>query len=176
MKIEELEKLLQVVADTGVQSLEYEENGVKISIQGRRTETVQVMPALPTVQATAGMEAVHSMQPAAMPYGATAPMPFAGDAMPVQSGTEEKGTTANADTDEIQSPLVGVFYAAPAEDAEPFVKVGDTVHAGQTIAIVEAMKLMNEIEAETDGVIKEVLVKNAQAVEFGQPLFRILPA
>ena len=71
------------------------------------------------------------------------------------------------------SPLVGTFYIAPAEDAEPFVKVGDTVKKGQVVAIVEAMKLMNEIESEVDGVIAEVLVKNGEMVDYGKPLFRV---
>ena len=70
-------------------------------------------------------------------------------------------------------PLVGTFYTAPAEDAEPFVKVGDTVKKGQVVAIVEAMKLMNEIESEVDGVIAEVLVKNGEMVDYGKPLFRV---
>lgn len=73
----------------------------------------------------------------------------------------------------ITSLLVGTFYAAPSEDAEPFVRVGDTVTKGQTLAIVEAMKLMNEIESEFDGVIAEIFVENGQAVEYGQPLFRL---
>ena len=73
----------------------------------------------------------------------------------------------------VESPLVGTFYAAPSEDAEPFVAVGDTVKKGQTLAIVEAMKLMNEIESDYDGTIAEIFVENGQAVEYGQPLFRI---
>lgn len=73
----------------------------------------------------------------------------------------------------VASPLVGTFYAAPEENADAFVHVGDTVKKGQVIAIVEAMKLMNEIEAECDGTVEEILVKNGQMVEFGQPLFRI---
>ena len=73
----------------------------------------------------------------------------------------------------ITCPLVGIFYAAPEEGAEAFVSVGDSVKKGQTLAIVEAMKLMNEIESEYDGVVTEVLVQNGQAVEFGQPLFKI---
>ncbi len=73
----------------------------------------------------------------------------------------------------VTCPLVGIFYAAPEEGAEPFVKVGDTVKKGQTLAIVEAMKLMNEIESEYDGVVTEVLAENGKAVEFGQPLFKI---
>ena len=73
----------------------------------------------------------------------------------------------------VTSPLVGTFYAAPSEDADPYVKVGDTVKKGQVLAIVEAMKLMNEIESEYDGTVEEILVENAQGVEYGQPLFRI---
>lgn len=72
----------------------------------------------------------------------------------------------------IESPMVGTFYAAPSEDAAPFVQVGDLVRKGQTVAIVEAMKLMNEIEAECDGIVEEILVKNEQLVEYGQPLIR----
>ncbi|KSV58381.1 acetyl-CoA carboxylase biotin carboxyl carrier protein [Acetivibrio ethanolgignens] len=74
----------------------------------------------------------------------------------------------------ISSPLVGTFYAAPAEDAEAFVKTGDVVKKGQVLAIVEAMKLMNEIESEYDGTVAEILVENGQMVEYGQPLFRIV--
>ena len=74
---------------------------------------------------------------------------------------------------EIKSPLVGVFYVAPSEDAEPFVSVGDRVKKGQVVGIVEAMKLMNEITSDCDGVIREVCADNAQAVEYGQPLFRV---
>lgn len=74
---------------------------------------------------------------------------------------------------EITSPMVGVFYAAPAEDADPYVRVGDRVTKGQTLCIVEAMKLMNEIVAETDGQIVEICAQNGQVVDFGCPLFRL---
>ena len=73
----------------------------------------------------------------------------------------------------IESPLVGTFYAAPDEEAEPFVRVGDVVRKGQTLAIIEAMKLMNEIESDYDGTIAEIYVSNGQTVEYGQELFRI---
>ena len=82
-------------------------------------------------------------------------------------------SAANEDLIEISSPLVGVFYAAPAEDADPYVQVGDRVKKGQTLCIVEAMKLMNEIVAETDGQIVEICAQNGQVVDFGCPLFRI---
>ena len=74
----------------------------------------------------------------------------------------------------IKSPLVGRFYVAPAEDADAFVAVGDSVKKGQVVAIVEAMKLMNDIESEYEGVVAEVLVNNGETVEYGQPLFRIV--
>jgi acetyl-CoA carboxylase biotin carboxyl carrier protein len=73
----------------------------------------------------------------------------------------------------VKSPMVGTFYAAPSPDADPYVQVGDIVHKGQTLCIIEAMKLMNEIEAEISGRIIEILVENAQPVEFDQPLFSI---
>jgi len=73
----------------------------------------------------------------------------------------------------VRSPMVGVFYAAPGADKEPYVAVGDTVHSGDTLCIVEAMKIMNEIMVERDGVITEICAQNKQVVEYGQPLFRI---
>lgn len=73
----------------------------------------------------------------------------------------------------IKSPLVGTFYAASSEGAEPFVKEGDVIKKGQTVAIVEAMKLMNDIESEYEGTVDEILVQNGQSVEYGQPLFRL---
>lgn len=84
--------------------------------------------------------------------------------------TEESKEEGNL----IKSPLVGRFYIAPAEDAQPFVMVGDSVKKGQVIAIVEAMKLMNDIESDFDGVVAEVFVQNGETVEYGQPLFRIV--
>lgn len=79
----------------------------------------------------------------------------------------------NKDYTSVTSALVGVFYAAPSEDAKPFVSVGDAVKKGQTLCIVEAMKLMNEITAEEDGIISDICVKNGQVVEYGTELFRI---
>ena len=116
--------------------------------------------AVPEIQmpvaAPAAKENVLSAAPAEVP------------AVPVEAAKEE-AVTGN----EVKSPLVGTFYVAPSEDAAPFVQVGDRVKKGQTLAIVEAMKLMNEIESEFDGVVKAVLVDNATMVEYGQPLFII---
>ena len=88
-------------------------------------------------------------------------------AAPTQTASEPK------DYISVKSPIVGVFYAAPAENASPYVSIGDTVTKGQTLCIVEAMKLMNEIPAEEEGVISEICVTNGQVVEYGTELFRI---
>ena len=87
-----------------------------------------------------------------------------------------QGTAESADdnnTKAVTSPLVGTFYSAPSPDAEPFVRVGDTVKKGQVVGIVEAMKLMNEIESEHDGVITEIVVNNGDMVEYGQTLIKV---
>jgi len=103
------------------------------------------------------------------PAAPAAPPPPAAEApaAPAPAPAEEAGATA------VKSPMVGTFYRAPAPDAEPYVQAGDTVEQGQTICIIEAMKLMNEIQAETSGRIVRILVENAQPVEFGQDLFLI---
>lgn len=82
----------------------------------------------------------------------------------------------SANHNQILSPMPGTFYAAPSPEAEPFVKAGDVVKKGQTLCIVEAMKIMNEIEAESNGVISEILIKNGDPVEYNQPLFKIKPS
>lgn len=82
-------------------------------------------------------------------------------------------TRENTDDISVKSPIVGVFYAAPAENAQPYVAIGDRVKKGQTLCIVEAMKLMNEVTAEDDGVITQICVTNGQVVEFGTELFRM---
>ena len=100
--------------------------------------------------------------------------PVAPAATPVASTPAPAATTPSAPTgDAILSPMVGTFYAAPSPDAAPFVKVGDTVKKGQVVAILEAMKIMNEIEAEFDCKILEVLVQDGQAIEYDMPLFSV---
>lgn len=101
--------------------------------------------------------------PATAPPAASAPVPV-----------EEAARPASTLKD-IRSPMVGTYYAAPEPGAEPYVKVGSRVSAGQTVCIIEAMKIMNEIEAEVSGVVREVCVEDAQAVEFGHVLFRVDP-
>ena len=89
------------------------------------------------------------------------------------SNDHEEAFQAESSGNIVKSPLVGTFYAAPSEDADPFVKIGDKVKRGQVLAIVEAMKLMNDIESDFDGEIAEIYVENGQPVEYGQPLFCI---
>lgn len=101
----------------------------------------------------------------AAPAAVNAPM-IRPEAAPVATGTGYSTTS-------FKSPMVGVFYAAPTEDAEPYVKVGDQIKKGDTLCIIEAMKLMNEVVAENDGVIEEICVQNGQFVEYGTELFRI---
>jgi len=94
--------------------------------------------------------------------------------VPEQKESAEAAAASSAeDYDTITSPMIGVFYQAPAENAEPFVKKGDRIRKGETLCIIEAMKLMNEVTAERDGVIKEICVQNGDTVEFGTPLFLI---
>jgi len=114
-----------------------------------------------------------SMRATAMETGAVIVMPMPGVTAPSVAAAPEAPPAPSGHV--IASPLVGTFYRTPSPDAPAFVEVGDMVETGQTVAIVEAMKVFNEIKAETSGRITRVLVKNAQAVEFDQPLFAVTP-
>ncbi len=115
--------------------------------------------------------------PAAAAPAYTAPSPAPAEAAaPVSAAPAagvETGLAAGEILESVTSPTVGIFYAAPAENAEPYVKAGDTVHKGDVLCIIEAMKLMNEVLAEKDGVIEAVCVQNGQVVEYGTELFKI---
>ncbi len=154
MEINEIMKLVQAVSEYGLTSFELEEGNMRISLK-REKEVVLANPLSGTAD---------KMFVSAAPAEASLP---AGN-----KETAQKPEDIGADQ-VVTSPLVGVFYAASSPDAEPFVKVGDTVKKGQVLGIIEAMKLMNEIESEMDGVVEAVLVKNEETVEYGQPLFRI---
>ena len=150
MEFENLLTLIKTVSASELTDFDYEENGTRIRLK-KKKETVVVT-------------------------GASADVPTA--PLAAQAAIQNSEAVADADSEPegmiVKSPLVGTFYAAPAEDAAPFVSVGDLVKKGQTLAIVEAMKLMNEIESDFDGKVAEVYVENGQAVEYGQPLFRIV--
>ncbi len=154
MKIEQVLELVKAVSDSTLTEFKYEEDGVKLSLKKAGDKIVQV-------QAPAAPLAAPVIAPSVMPAASV-------QAAPV-TGIQAAAPAGNI----VKSPLVGTFYAAPAEDAEPFVKVGDSVKEGQVLAIVEAMKLMNEIESDFAGTVTEILVENGEAVEYGQPLFVI---
>lgn len=155
MDYQQILELVKEVSKAGLTNFEYTEGNIRIAMSCPQPEEKIVVPASNLVlkeAAGAGANTVETAVPAQQE--------------PEQIAEEKGGNV-------VKSPLVGTFYAAPSEDAQPFVKVGDTVKKGQTLAIVEAMKLMNEIESEFDGAVTEILVENEDNVEYGQPLFRI---
>ncbi len=174
MEIENLIKLIKTVSESDLTGLKYEENGVKLHLTKKKDQVHVVTP--PAVNMPPHPVMAPAPVPAAAPAAAYGADQVVSD-INVPSAKEAENTEVTASQKPagkiVESPLVGTFYAAPAEDAAPFVSVGDTVKKGQTLAIIEAMKLMNEIESEYDGTIAEILVENGQPVEYGQPLFRI---
>ena len=155
MDISEIRKLIKLIQSSDVTEIEVSEGEttVRISRQGMVATMAPTMMAAPVAAApiAAPVAAHAAAAPAAAPAAA-----------------ESEHT--------VKSPMVGTYYSASSPDADPFVKEGKSVKKGDVLCIVEAMKLMNEIEAEYDGVVQEILVKNAQPVEYGQPLFVITPA
>ncbi len=179
MKVDQVLQLIQAVSDSELTEFKYEEDGVKLSLKKTEGKIVQVQAP---VAAPALVQAAPAVIPAApgavpAPQGTTTGTPAAAPAPSAEAPAAGEVSATGADAlpagNVVKSPLVGTFYAAPAEDAEPFVKVGDSVKEGQVLAIVEAMKLMNEIESDFTGTVAEILVENGEAVEFGQPLFVI---
>ncbi len=153
MEFENILTLIKTVSDSELTNFKYEENGVKLSLSKRQNQVVSSVTYEPSV--------INETAKAA-------PVP-----QKTESIIEKQDALEDLSGNIIKSPLVGTFYTAPSEDADAYVKVGDKVKKGQTLAIIEAMKLMNEIESEFDGNISEVYVENGQAVEYGQPLFKV---
>ena len=150
MDLRKLKTLIDLVSESGVAELEITEGEDRVRIVNRNgAAPVQVHQPVTVAQ--------PMPVPVPAPEVAPAPAPTA----PQQTGTP------------LPSPMVGTFYRAPSPGADPFVKVGDTVKKGQVVCIIEAMKLLNEVEADMDGTVKEVCVENGQPVEFGQSLFII---
>ncbi|ENX0810007.1 acetyl-CoA carboxylase biotin carboxyl carrier protein [Neisseria gonorrhoeae] len=152
MDLRKLKKLIDLVEESGIAEIEVTEGEEKVRI----TRTIAAAAA--PVYATPVPAAAPAVTPAAAPVAASAPAaaPAARDLSDAQ-----------------KSPMVGTFYRAPGPNAAAFVEVGQQVKAGDTLCIIEAMKLMNEIEAEKSGTVKEILVENGTPVEFGEPLFII---
>ena len=150
MDLRKLKTLIDLVSESGVAELEITEGEDRVRIVNRNgAAPVQVHQPVTVAQ--------PMPVPVPAPEVAPAPAPTA----PQQTGTP------------LTSPMVGTFYRAPSPGADPFVKVGDTVKKGQVVCIIEAMKLLTEVEADMDGTVKEVCVENGQPVEFGQSLFII---
>ena len=146
MDLRKLKKLIDLVQESGIAELEITEGEEKVKIV--KGGTVSLMTTAAPAAAPAPAAALEA-KPAATP-----PAELAG----------QEGHV-------VKAPMVGTFYRSPSPDAKPFVEVGQSVKEGDTICIIEAMKLMNEIEADASGVVKAVLVENGQPVEYGQPLF-----
>lgn len=155
MEMEKMIDLIDAVSKSDLTGFKYEEEGIKLHLS-KKENTCYV-----TENLSAPVNAVTT---------SAAEIKKAAEGDQISGTSAEEIPVGNV----VESPLVGTFYAAPAEDAESFVKVGDRVEKGQTLGIVEAMKLMNEIESDYSGTVAEILVNNQEGVEYGQPLFRIV--
>ena len=158
MTFEQIKELVELVAQRQLQGLELERSGFRLKIDGHAQQVVAAPAAAPAMPATSAPVASPAAAPSAPPAVASpavAPPP-----------PEDNGHV-------ITSPIVGTFYRAPSPDAPAFVDVGSRVKKGQILCIIEAMKLMNEIESDVDGVVAKIFPQNAQAVEYGEPLFAI---
>jgi acetyl-CoA carboxylase biotin carboxyl carrier protein len=162
----EVERLLEFMGKHGLEEFEYERDSFRI-----RLKKPSINPAAPmSRQYTPEIVVAGTAQAAGNSGGAAAGTAAAGG-----GGREASGDAGRDDLHIIKSPIVGTFYAAPTPGASAFVGVGDQVKSGQVLCIIEAMKLMNEIEADADGEVMRVFVENGQPVEYGEPLFGIHP-
>ncbi len=155
MDLRKLKTLIDLVSDSGISELEVSEGEDKVRIVNTRSGT--------TIS--------HSSSAPSAP-AIPAPAPVAAAAAPLSASTTDMASTP-ADGFIQKSPMVGTFYRSPNPEAPAFVNVGDAVTVGQTLCIIEAMKLLNEIESEKAGIVKQILCENGQGVEFDQPLFII---
>ncbi len=162
MDLKEIRQLVKMVENSEITEIEIEEEGKKLRITKTFSASNGGIHILP---------APAQAYPAAPP--AVAQMPAAAPLSAEQSVAAAPAPAVSDKIVEVRSPMVGTFYRAPAPDADPYVEVGQTVAVGQTLCIVEAMKLMNEIESEVAGKVVEIMVENAQPVEFNQVLFLI---
>jgi acetyl-CoA carboxylase biotin carboxyl carrier protein len=163
MNITQIQDLIKFVSKSGVSEVEIEQKDFKITIKthepaGKRGgEVIQV--AMPVQQPVSAVAAAPSPAPAAAPADAAAP------------AAEAKGNLV-----EVKSPMIGTFYRSSSPDKPPFVEVGSSIKKGDTVCIIEAMKLFNEIESEVSGTIVKVLVNDSTPIEYDQPLFLVEPA
>ncbi|MEB1806545.1 MAG: acetyl-CoA carboxylase biotin carboxyl carrier protein [Bacillaceae bacterium] len=166
LKVQDIKELIRVIDKSTIDEVEIEQDGTKLTIK-RNTNSSLITPRM--VEAPAVRENVQPTVTAQEQKTVAAKAPVEAE-QPVQTETKVKDTHVT-----IKSPMVGTFYAAPAPDAQPYVKPGDHVNESTIVCILEAMKLMNELEAEVNGKIVEILVQNGELVEYGQPLFVVQP-
>lgn len=168
MNQKEIKELIELLVEKDITEFELERGDMKVHVKrgASAPPVVQVTPV-----ATAIQPVTHAPIPPAIAPAATAPATKQGPA----SLTAASGGTAEADADLfiVKSPIVGTYYEAPSPGTPPFVKIGDTVKEGQVLCIIEAMKLMNEIEAEVSGVLAKTYVSNGSPVEYGMPIYGI---
>ena len=153
MNLKEIQHLVEIINASDLDEVIIKEGESEITLRRTSSKAVTVYQAAPAVQAVQPVQRAAAQEVPAAP--AAAP--------------------ADADLVEIHSPIVGTFYRSPSPDSPPFVSTGDKIKAGEVICIIEAMKLMNEIEAEVSGTIVDILVENGQPVEYNQVLFRVKP-
>ncbi|MCC5925313.1 MAG: acetyl-CoA carboxylase biotin carboxyl carrier protein [Bacteroidetes bacterium] len=163
MDLKQIKSLLNLISESDVNEVYIEEGDFKIKIK-KNSDTIQhVMPAA---------QAQYAPQPTVATVDLKSPQVQ----QLSESQQEAQPAKSSLNTEAIKSPIVGTFYSAPSPEDKPFVSVGDTIAKGDTLCIIEAMKIMNEINAEVSGKVVKVLVSNAQPVEYDQPLFEIEPA
>ena len=160
LKVQEIRELIKLIDHSNIDEFIFEHEGSKIQMKKNTTEMVNVVQS--TIQPT--VEMVHKAKTAEQPMK---------QAMNLETINEPVETAEDAGLKRIVSPMVGTFYQSSSPDVDAYVKAGSKVTKDTIVCIVEAMKLFNEIEAEVDGEIVEVLVKNGQLVEYGQPLFLV---
>ncbi len=159
MELSNILELIHAVSDSNLTQFHLQDENLNITMSAEKT----------IVQQTADAAFAVGYQPAAQ----SAMRSAAPSVLENQEGAVSTASTETFTGNVIKSPLVGTYYAAASPDSTPFIKVGDKVSKGQILGIVEAMKLMNEIESEFDGTVREILVENEQMVEYGQPMFVI---
>lgn len=159
MDLDKIHRLLEIVAESGMAEVKVEEGDFKLTVRAQVAPVAAPVAAAPPVMIAA---------PAAAPALAAPAAPGSAPAAPSAPAAEPGAADHEA---VVQAPIVGTFYAAPSPDRPPFVAVGDRVSVGQTLCIIEAMKLMNEVQSEVAGTVTHILVQNGQPVEYDQPLF-----
>lgn len=170
MKAHEIRELVKIVEDSDIDELEVSRWGHKIRITKAKNHTSNGVQQV-TIPATAPQPTpqLQQSQPAETAQATQSKDSTSETIAPTESGPDK------SKWEEVKSPIVGTFYRSPGPEDPAYVKIGDKVEPGQTLCIIEAMKIMNEIEAEVSGIIKDILAEDAQAVEYNQTLFLIEP-